>query len=186
MKRTLLALALAGLLVPGVADAKKRHRGGDRAGDKDKPQHERALTMEKGTWQLEGSGTVDFSNQTGTTEFSLNLVPAAGYFVAERFEIRGAVGITYATDFAFQTVGAGVRYHFDVKPSWIYIGAGGYYLDQTGVALLVKPEAGFIYPLARNVGLDLGIKADVYIPDGGGDITYTGSLGYLGVQAYWR
>jgi len=180
MKRTVLALALVGLLVPGTADAKRRNRGGDR----DKPQHERALPMEQGTWQLGGSATIDFSKVGDTTDFSLALYPDAGYFVADKFEILGQVGIFYDEDTVWDA-GAGVRYHFDVRPGWFYVGALGILSGVEGSATDVQLQAGYLYPLARNVGLDLGLRANIWIPDEG-DLYYSGGLGYLGVQAYWR
>lgn len=182
MKRSLLALALVGLLIPGVAEAKKRNR--DRGGDKDKPHHERALTMEKGTWQLGGSATIDFTNWSGETDVSFNLNPSGGYFVADKFEILGIVDIDYASDLTWG-VGPGVRYHFDLKPSWIYAGAGLLYYGIEGYPINGRLEGGLLYPLARNVALNAGLKADLYFPDGG-DMYYAGHLGYLGVDAYWK
>ncbi len=182
MKRTLLVLVLAGLLVPGVADAKKRQR--ERNPDRDKPQHERALSMEQGTWQLGGSGTISFSKVGDTTDFWLALSPDAGYFVSDRFEILGQVDLAYNEE-ATWGAGAGVRYHIDLKPSWVYVGALGIISGVEHAPTDIQLQGGLLYPLARNVGLDLGLRADVWLPEQG-DAYYTGAIGYLGVQAYWR
>jgi hypothetical protein len=183
MKRTVLALALVGLLIPGAADAKKRQRNPDR--DRDKPQHERALSMEKGTWQLGGSATVDVTTFGGETDFALRILPNAGYFVADKFEILGLADVAYVAEETYYSVGAGVKYHFDLKPSWFYLGAMASYGDWGYTTTDIGVMAGLLYPLARNVALDLGVRADMYMPEVG-DNYYGGSLGYLGVQAYWR
>ncbi|MBN1334805.1 MAG: hypothetical protein JXB39_02480 [Deltaproteobacteria bacterium] len=186
MTRTLLALALAGLLLPEVAEAKKRPRAQDT--DREKPKHERLLSMEKGTWQLGGSATIDFSKVGDASDLWLNLSPDVGYFVANRWEILGQADILYNEDAAWG-IGAGIRYHFDMRPSWIYLGALGTYSDDRvyalGAPLGIQLQGGLLYPLARNVALDVGLRANAWLPEEG-DTFFSGGLGYLGVQGYWR
>jgi opacity protein-like surface antigen len=193
MHRSLLTLALLGLLVPGVANAKKKKHDPDR------------LVPEKGLMQLGGTGTVDISMYDGESSFGLNLNPSGGYFVTRKVEIFGNLNFSTTKGASSWALGPGVRYFIPMRPMWAYVGASVGYgsntvtttdpvsgdeTDYSYKSFNLTPGGGILYPVAKNIAIDLGGRINYTKPTGEGmdDVkgTTTISLGYLGVQAFFK
>ncbi|MFT4622548.1 MAG: hypothetical protein ACI8PZ_001204 [Myxococcota bacterium] len=183
MTRFMVALVTSALLAT-PALAKKGKKGGGSGG--------RDLAMDAGTIQLGGSATVDILSSGGSTDVVLNLAPTGGYFVVDNVELFGGIALglgTIGTAWGFEVGG---KYFVDIKPNWIYFGAGLGYGVQTidaGIVtvsanvLNIAPQGGVLIPLGKNVGLDLGTRVNIGLS--GGSTFITVPIGMLGVQAFF-
>ena len=182
MKRfVLLALTLA-LVLPGTAMAKKKNKNNNNDG--------RDITVKKGTMQLGGTATLDIESADGDSSWQVIVAPTAGYFLKKKFEIVGELGLGMNDDATTWTIMGGVRYFFDMNPMWAYAGAlAGYGDYEYNVStadgqLAVQGQAGLLYPLGKNVALDLGGKLYLYPGENYNYLTL--SLGYIGVQCFFK
>ena len=180
MARVLTVILTTTLMAsPALAKKGKGKKGGGRD-----------LTMEAGTVQLGGNGTIDIFAAGGSTSVGVNLSPSAGYFVADSLEIFGGVDLGVAGGLSSWGLEAGGKYFIDVKPNWIYAGLGLGYGAVTvpGVnasvnAFTLSPQGGLLLPLGKNVGLDVGTRIDIAMS--GGSTSIAVPLGFLGVQAFF-
>lgn len=180
MWRFLIATALLAFM--GVHDADAAPKKGKGKGKKGggKP-----LTMKQGTMQLGGQVSVDLTSAGGNTNIGLTLAPNGGYFVADNLEVLASLGLHNFGGATTWEIGAGARYFLDLDGLWGYGGAMlGYGDIGGGNPLIVTLQPGVLYPLSKNVGLDLGVPVKVISANG--STTINVSVGYLGVQAFFK
>lgn len=191
MKRTLTSLALLGLLIPGVANAKKQ-RDPDR------------LSLEKGTMQLGGSATLDVDMYDGESTMMLNINPTGGYFVANRVELYGSLGFNTMEGSSSWSIGPGLKYFIPMRPMFAYVGGELGYgsssyssVDATGEDVeysykswQVQAGGGILIPVGKNMAVDLGGRLGMSKPTGEGMEEAKGTthikLGYVGFQAFFK
>jgi hypothetical protein len=181
MKRILPLFAVIALLMPTTALAKKKKDGGGHNRGEG-----RELAFKKGTMELGGSATLHFSTQGGASSWDVNISPAGGYFVQKRLELVGLVHLDKVKDVDDLGWGidGGLRYWFDMKPNWFYVGAlAGY---ASGNTLEGYGIGGIVIPLSKNVGLDLGAQIGVRKYQDVDDMAFDLYAGYLGVHGFFR
>lgn len=173
-------------VMAGVADAEAApKKKGKKGKKKAKP-----LTMEQGTMQLGGQGTVDITSGGGITNVGVTVAPQFGYFVADQVELLVDVGVSHVGGGTSWQVGAGGRYLIPLDNSmWLYAGAtvgyGQFSFGGVGAdALVVTGLPGLLYPLSKNVALDLGARVQYLNASGTSMIVVP--VGYLGVQAFFK
>lgn len=188
MWRALVVVLVASLI--GIQDAEAQNGGGKKGGGKKgggkKGGERRELTMEAGTVQLGGQVTLDI--YSGDT-IGVTFAPQGGYFVADNVELLGEVNVSHLGGTTFWQVAAGGRYFIDLDDLWLYLGATvGYGEVSFGTfsddAIVVTGLPGLLFPLSKNVGLDLGAR--VQIVNAGGSTASNVHIGYLGVQAFFK
>ncbi len=188
MKRiVLIALTLA-LLAPSAALAKKGNNNNNNNNTRD-------LVLKKGTMELGGSATIDFSSYDGFKTYGLLLNPQAGYFVKKGIEIFGGVNLDYikvedidaATGYG---INAGARYFIDMKPNWAYVGGQAAFYPETDFNAAsgfgVDALGGILLPLSQNVALDLGATLGIVKYDGLDKSFINFSGGYLGIHGFFK
>lgn len=184
MWRALVVALVVGLV--GVQDAEAKKGGKKGGGKKGKGGDKRELTMEAGTIQLGGQVSVDVLS--GST-IGVTIAPSGGYFVADNIEVLANVSVVSVAGATLWTVGGGGRYFIDMDDFWIYAGATAGYgqVDFGGFiddAVVITALPGILYPLSKNVGLDLGARVNIY--NANGATASTVHLGYFGVQAFFK
>jgi hypothetical protein len=194
MKRIVLLTLTLALLAPATAMAKEKKKGNNNSGN-NSGGNTRDLVLKKGTMELGGSATLDFTSYDGSNAWGLYLNPQAGYFVKKGFEIFGGVGLNYIKieDIDAVTgygVNAGARYFIDMKPNWAYIGGMGAFYPETDLnaasGYSLDALGGILIPLSKNVGLDLGASLGVLKYDGMDKSYINFSGGYLGIHGFFR
>lgn len=178
MTRALFLVLTLALLSPSTAWAKKGNKGGDKGGDG------RELTFKKGTMELGGYATFDLYAYGGDTTWMIDLAPTAGYFLTKKMELVGQLAVGFNGDDTHWGLDGGVRYYFDMKPNWAYLGAMGGYASTK--ALEVFGQGGLLIPLSKNVGLDVGAQLGIEKYADVDEVGVALSAGYLGVHGFFR
>ncbi len=193
MHRTLLVVLSLALLAPSAAFAKKGNKGNNNNNGGN--NNTRDLVLKKGTMELGGTATIDFSSYDGFKTYGLMLNPQVGYFVKKGVEVFGGVNLDYikvedidaATGYG---VNAGARYFIDMKPNWAYVGGQAAFYPETDFNAAsgfgVDALGGILLPLSQNVALDLGATLGIVKYDGLDKSFINFSGGYLGIHGFFR
>lgn len=124
--------------------------------------------LERGNWVVGGGlGSIGLNFSTGT--FALNLIPHAGYFVADNFVLGAQTNVALSshdggTDFAY-SIAPFVRYYFGAggRASGRFFGELGAGLagsaladntDDSGFSGLLNLRAGYAHFITRNVAIE--------------------------------
>ncbi len=194
-----LALGLVGVASPAYAVDKPPQTKPNPKAQQPKPKAapERDLKMNQGTAEAGGSITLDINSGGGSTQVGANISPMIGYFVADKFEVIGGLGLDLIGGSTTWSVQAGGRIFIDMGDPWAYLGlmggygqtsfnasAGGVSVSGSSGAGLLTIPAGVMVPLAKNVGLDLGARVNMSFAGGGTFINIP--IGYLGVTGFFK
>ncbi len=194
MKRFVLLAITMALLAPNAL-AKKGKNKGNNNNNNSSNNSGRLISLKKGTMELGGSATLDFTSYDGSNAWGLYVNPSAGYFVKKGFEVFGTINLNYvkvenvdgATGYG---VGAGARYFIDMKPNWAYIGGQAGFTPESDLVLAsgynVDALGGILLPLSKNVALDLGATLGILKYDGMDKSYINFSGGYLGIHGFFR
>jgi hypothetical protein len=155
--------------------------------------HAEKLSIDEGTFEFGGSATANIVIADGVNNVFLQLAPSGGYFVADRVELLAGVEMTVdegtfdigffgGFDFFFTgdgvapylgaTVGYGVA-RFDEAPLVV----------QTTDSVTLSGRGGFVLPLNKKVGMDLGARLNLNVYNG--DTLLHIPMGYVGVRAFF-
>jgi opacity protein-like surface antigen len=136
--------------------------------------------IQSGTWELSGHLSPDFEGAIGDMTF---LKAGYGFFLRDRFEIRGTLAYVLLEDIAgddsdykMSEYGVAAEYHIDLGGNTVpYVGVGAgwsksLFANRDESAFVYGPRAGIKYFLAPNVALDLEATyrlatAEVFIND---------------------
>jgi len=163
-------MMMAGLMAPTVA-------------------HSKELNLDKGIWELGGAATVDLLFLGGASDVSIFIAPSAGYFVADRLELRAGVGLAFVGGASTLGIFAGADYFIPGSSVDPYLGVElGYGIAGSGITgadtVRAAARGGVLVPLNRRVGIDVGARVEFLFP-AGADVAVHIPIGYFGVRAFF-
>lgn len=150
--------------------------------------HAAELDLSQGMKELGGTVTLDVYSLAGETLLGLDLSPAVGYFVADNVEVILALHVGFIGDVMSFAGSAGLNYYLQTDAFPLYLGGDlGYgrfsefgFAAETG---LLRLAVGAVPALADNIALDVGLRLNIFLGEGGGLHV---PIGYMGVRAYFR
>lgn len=146
------------------------------------------IDTSQGMKELGGAATIDIFAMGGTTQVGFGINPRIGYFVIDNLEVLAGIGINYIADAFGFGFNVGAHYFIPLESFPLYLGGTvGYgrtafmgFGEDNGVLSI---QGGVLPPLADNIGLDLGLRVDLYLGNNGGVHV---PLGYFGVRSFFR
>ncbi|MEZ4236914.1 MAG: hypothetical protein R3F59_12330 [Myxococcota bacterium] len=152
------------------------------------------LPMNQGTIELGGRATANIVMSGGNTDLYLDLSPQIGYFVGRRIELLGGVSMLVNDNDLDVGFYGGVDVFLRANHLSPYLGGTlGYATGAFGPTpwayavgadvVTLSGRGGLVLPVSNSVGVDLGARLNVNIPDGGNSWVHL-PLGYLGIRAF--
>ena len=144
------------------------------------------LAISRGTAEISGSATVDLFLGDNNSSVSMTLAPQAGYFLADRAELIGGVGLFLGENASGYGLSVGGRYVAPLGGNHAYAGgtfnygeSQAWWWSDNNASLTAL--GGFLLPLNQHVGADMGMR--INLPLEGGAIHIP--LGYLGIAGFF-
>jgi len=145
-------------------------------------------------------GSVSFysykANSDADAMTVIAFLPQIGYFVVDNASVDLLLNYTYMSQddvsASEMAIGVGGRYFYTISPGKLYGGLGLLYSstayddedgDYSESSTFLNFKAGYLFPIAKNVYIDLGAKYDMGFGSYGGDGEGDNEQGQFGINA---
>ena len=153
--------------------------------------HATNLSYGAGTFQLGGTATANLWLDNGNLDSWIALAPSGGIFIADRWELMGAVSFTFDNNGQSSGFAVGPRYVTGLGQNDAYL--GGLVGFGTGRVLNIDiggasgtVMGGFLFGLNEHVAVDVGARVNMYFNNNNNTDVVHIPLGYFGIDAFFN